>query len=183
MGRQTNDQFISDCIASGKYQISRDGLITNSQWNKTGTPRAVKINRKPSGYLKCVLHHPRSRESRVVFVHRVIAIAFHGMPASGDLQVDHINRHRDDNRAENLEWVSPAINQQRAWPFNVNRAGQICGPGEKSRQAKVTETQAIEIRRRCAEGETQRQVGLEFGITQSAVWLIVHKKNWKHLPE
>lgn len=46
-------------------------------------------------------------------VHRLVCMAFNGMPESEDMQVDHLNMLRSDNRPENLEWVTPKENQRR----------------------------------------------------------------------
>lgn len=41
-----------------------------------------------------------------VQVHRIIATAFHGEPPSKNHVVDHINTNKQDNRPENLRWVT-----------------------------------------------------------------------------
>lgn len=43
-------------------------------------------------------------------VHRVVCRAFNGLPPEGKLFVDHINRIKNDNRPENLHWVSSKEN-------------------------------------------------------------------------
>lgn len=54
--------------------------------------------------------------------------------------------------------------------------------GERNHSAKVTDAQALEIRRLCAGGMIQREAGEKYGITQAAVSSIVLGKNFKHLP-
>lgn len=53
--------------------------------------------------------------------------------------------------------------------------------GEKNARAKLTEAQVIEIMSRLNEGETQVDLGKEFGIAQASISLIVRGINWKHL--
>ncbi len=43
-------------------------------------------------------------------VHRHVAKSFLGMPQDRELQVDHINGNREDNRLENLRWVTRKVN-------------------------------------------------------------------------
>ena len=45
-----------------------------------------------------------------VKVHRVICEVFHGSPDTSQYQVNHIDCNRSNNRADNLEWVSPSKN-------------------------------------------------------------------------
>jgi hypothetical protein len=53
-------------------------------------------------------------KARTVLVHRIVADAFLG-PCPAGYQVDHVNGHKADNRAANLEYVTPSENTKRAW--------------------------------------------------------------------
>ena len=39
-------------------------------------------------------------------VHRIVATAFHGVPESSEFIVDHIDTNRQNNRVENLRWIT-----------------------------------------------------------------------------
>ena len=54
----------------------------------------------PNGYLQVRVDRKHYR------VHRLICEAFHGLCPEGKGEVDHINRKKDDNRPENLRWVT-----------------------------------------------------------------------------
>lgn len=54
--------------------------------------------------------------------------------------------------------------------------------GEQSSQAKLTETDVIEIRRLRAEGMTIVALGKMFGVYHSAISAICLRKTWKHIP-
>lgn len=43
-------------------------------------------------------------------VHRIVAFAFHGEPKNNQLVVDHIDTNRQNNRPENLRWVTKLEN-------------------------------------------------------------------------
>ena len=43
-------------------------------------------------------------------VHRIVAVAFHGEPPSSQHVVDHIDTNRQNNRPENLRWVTKLEN-------------------------------------------------------------------------
>lgn len=51
-------------------------------------------------------------------------------------------------------------------------------PGEKHGRAKLTETQAQAIK---AASGTQKEIGAQFGVSQTAVWEIKTGRKWPHL--
>jgi hypothetical protein len=64
-----------------------------------------------NGYLRYCLFEKGKKKQ--MFVHRLVAKAF--LPAvEGADYVDHINRNRLDNRAENLRWVTMSQNNLNA---------------------------------------------------------------------
>ena len=105
----------------GLYQVSNLGRVKRLDgYVKTGIKhsevrlckgRILKQNLKRNGYLTVDL----SKEYKVktISVHRLVAFAFCYKP-DGKEVVDHINTNKQDNRAVNLEWVSPEENRRRA---------------------------------------------------------------------
>ena len=59
---------------------------------------------KPSGYMQIVL------SKKTYLVHRLVAETFIQYPIPDGLQVDHINRKKNDNRVENIRLVTPSSN-------------------------------------------------------------------------
>lgn len=53
---------------------------------------------------------------KTTMVHRIVAEAFLGGPPDGR-EVDHRNGQRDDNRAENLRWVTRSENNLNRFPY------------------------------------------------------------------
>jgi hypothetical protein len=53
--------------------------------------------------------------------------------------------------------------------------------GQAVNTSKLSPEQVIEIRKRLSNGEKQIPLAEEFGITQSSIWSIKHRKSWKHL--
>lgn len=62
-------------------------------------------------------------------VHRVVATAFHGNPPSKNHVVDHIDTNRENNRPENLRWVTRAENLYEN-PITLKRIESIWGSVE-----------------------------------------------------
>lgn len=75
------------------------------------TVRRPKV-RMHNGYPHVTLL--RNGKPYPVAVHRLVCMAFHGEPSAPNVQVDHINGDKTDNRATNLEWVTPGVNVRRA---------------------------------------------------------------------
>ncbi len=53
--------------------------------------------------------------------------------------------------------------------------------GERHGRSKITEQMVREIRHRAANGEVQRVIAQDFGISQSMVSMIYKRQNWTHL--
>lgn len=53
--------------------------------------------------------------------------------------------------------------------------------GEQIAQSKLTAEQVAEIRRRCADGMTQRRIAAAFGVSQTTVSDIAARSAWKHI--
>jgi hypothetical protein len=68
---------------------------------------------------------------------------------------------------------------------DASRKGRMVIPhpqGTAHTLAKLNDDAVREIRRRVADGETQRAVASRFDIPQAAVWRIIHRKSWAHVP-
>lgn len=86
------------------YQISNYGRI----WSSKQHGRYMKPSPNNRGYLQINLIAKNGKRKKEL-VHRLVAIAFIDNP-EGKPEVNHINHIRDDNRVENLEWVSKSEN-------------------------------------------------------------------------
>jgi hypothetical protein len=91
------------------YQVSSLGRFRNYKGQILGQ----KYNK--DGYLR--LQFCVNYKISLKMAHRVIAEAFLGIPVDSDwkkIQVNHINSVKDDNRIENLEWVTAKENTSKA---------------------------------------------------------------------
>lgn len=53
--------------------------------------------------------------------------------------------------------------------------------GHKNGRAKLDSQQVAEIRKRHIQGEPQRKLAREFGVSGMSIWAIVHNLYWKHV--
>ena len=89
------------------YSVSKLGNVRN---DKTG--KILKLLGS-KGYVKVRLYGGSHSDYINIGVHRLVALEFQDICGEykDGLQVDHINTIRDDNRAENLRWVTPTENR------------------------------------------------------------------------
>lgn len=98
-----------------KYNIKYDLFVDvngNIYWrDQYGNINLKKQHIDRSGYMYIL----RGRRMKQLSVHRIVAETFIPNPENKS-EVDHINRIRNDNRVENLRWVTRLENAQNRSP-------------------------------------------------------------------
>ena len=98
------------------YLINEYGLIKNSQ-NKIISQRYDK-----KGYI--IVSLTKEGKSTTKSVHRLLMETFKPVDNMEDLTVDHINNIKDDNRLENLQWLT---NRDNVLKQHQNRTDYVGG--------------------------------------------------------
>jgi len=90
-----------------KYSIFPDGKVFNNVRKKF-----VKPIKNDAGYCYVTISNNKSKKN--YYVHRLVAEHFIPNTDKTKTQVNHKNKQRDDNRIENLEWVTNSENMLHA---------------------------------------------------------------------
>lgn len=116
-------------VSGREYLVSNTGKIKNK---KTG--RLLNPKPKKNGYVVVSLRSNGKIE--YCLLHRLIAFSFPEICGEyfEGAQVDHKNRVRTDNRAENIHWVSPAGNINN--PLTLEHLSNIRKNKPKSEEFK-----------------------------------------------
>lgn len=143
----------------GRYEVSNLGRVRR-------VARICTVWKFQSGRLYVSLHSDELKKRnraqgrrgnlKNISVHRLVAMAFIGMPNPGE-QVNHKNGKKTDNRDKNLEWVTGEENRAHA-----KKMGLYKSPPNKKVDAKV----AIKMHEA---GKSQREIAKHFRCSKSAV--------------
>ena len=151
------------------YSVSSQGRVASRKYGKF---RLRKLNLLHHGYLQVGMRHGGREKKHLV--HRLVAAAF--VPGWADgLQVNHINGEKTDNRACNLEWVTPKRNMAHALEI-----GLVDRIGGGHLQRKLTMRDAEVIRGAMNRGVTQAFLARWFGISYQSIYCIRHGFTYKN---
>jgi hypothetical protein len=166
---------------SHNYEVSNCGRVRRVTPATGATVgRVLKAKRKNSGYLFVCFSD--SGRSSYHHIHTLVAAAFIGPRAKG-MQINHIDCEKSNNRATNLEYVTPSENSRHAGrnghlpdPTNIPRGTSHCS-------AKLTEADVVMARAMYASGcHSYPALGKRFGVSGRAIWKAVNGFTWKHVP-
>lgn len=167
----------------GMYRVSNDGQVKSLSRKEKSKANSTRIRKgqfmKPKlthdGYHEHTLSKACKRE--YIRTHRIVMMAFSPIDEYMDMEVNHINGIKLDNRLENLEWVTTKANIQHSIEIGLQNP-----VGSSNANAKTTEEQVISARRLKSAGLKNIEISNELGIPASRVKQIVNNVTWKHLP-
>lgn len=115
-------------------------------------------------------------------IHRVVALTFIG-PCPKNFVCNHINAIKDDNRVENLEWISQKENYHHSKNIiNNDYYNPLKWTGEKHGHTKLSDKQAIKIRIVWInEKPSIRSLARKYKVSESCIHRIVKNITYKYL--
>lgn len=157
------------------YMAGEDGKIY-SRTKYKGFGRKVYVDWYPlsghtsnKGYLTISLCHKSKKVTKSI--HKLICMAFHGMPPKKNMQVRHLDGNPKNNLPENLTWGT----QEENW--QDRRIHGTATVGEKHWASKLTDEERNHLRWAiqkglCSQGHAARILGM----SQSAILSIANTK-------
>lgn len=166
------------------YSVSNLGNIRREKaYNgKCKAGRILKTRLANDGYLRLNISADKKRATYKV--HHLVALTFLGGRPAG-LVVNHIDGNKLNNRAENLEYVSPKGNIEHATKMGLMPAGErhysnnsLRLTEKKNHCAKLTPEDVQNIRKLATEGVSSRVIAEKFHISKSHARNIINNRTW-----
>ncbi len=158
----------------GIYEVSSLGRLRRSIGGagaRSGHIHTPNVER--NGYLLVCLS--KAGKATTLRLHRLVARAFHG-PIPDGMEVHHRDHDRANAAAANLEYVTSSQNKHLATLAHGSYRG------ERQAGCKLTEDAVRAIRADYVAGSgSYRQLAQQHGVTKEAVYLLVKRRNWKHV--
>lgn len=162
-----NDKVIAKMIADPRYHITPKGRIwtcVSAQGHVTDIWRTKTQTPTVEGYLRTGYH------GQWLAVHRIVYAKYYGNLQS-DMQVNHINGLRWDNRIENLEQIYPSE--------NMNHSYQILKRPVNYGARSLTAHEVQRIRDLHAQGKPYSKLMKQFKVAKSTISYVINKKTYK----
>lgn len=161
------------------YRVGNNGTAQScwkiNRHELTDIWREVSLFPDRDGYMKFNAGTAEGKKKQFS-IHRVVLEEFVGSCPDGMQACHYPDGDKSNNRVTNLRWGTPKDNA-------IDR--EVHGHtlrGEKHGYAALTESEVVEIRKMYATGRySQQMLAYLYFVTQSAIWMIVNEKNWKHL--
>jgi len=149
-----------------KYEISDQGRVRSL---KTGNFLVWVDNGK--GYKMVHLYNSDRPQGRLCLVHRLVLSTFKRID-NPDLDVNHIDGNKANNKLENLEWVTKSENTRHAHFTGLFNS-----------RNKLTVDQVKEIKKLVLEEnrETYAKIGERFGVSHSIAHKIANGKLYSYI--
>jgi len=144
------------------YEVSDEGRVRNT---RSGRVLAKRPNKKQKGYLQVLIRDDKG-VVRSPLVHHLVVRAFIG-PIPPDLEVNHKDGDKLNNRLDNLEFMTRLENAQHA----------LHVLGTYGRKLDWQRVRAI--RRRLDDGVNARAIAAEEGVSPRMIHKIKRNKAWK----
>lgn len=155
-----------------RYYINSKGELF-TDYGKKQMKDSIK-----NGYVKnCLVLKDGTQKS--YFRHRLVLYCFNPIDNYKELQVNHIDGNKENNKLENLEWCTSQENRIHA--VEIGLAAKL--KGESNPASKLLESQVIDIIQDLLNHVPYSVICKKYNCSKSTVLAIKNKRNWKYLTE
>ncbi|WBK39941.1 HNH endonuclease [PinkBerry-associated phage LS06-2018-MD08] len=161
----------------GYYQISNLGRVKSLE-RKCKTNNSYRIKKEKilkGGFTTKRYKHVtllKNKITKTYQIHRLVAIAFIENLLNKET-VNHKNGIKDDNRVENLEWMTYSENIKHAFDTGLKSL-----KGENHNQTKLKNEDIYYIRK---SKKTIKELCDIYNLSRKALENIINRKSWKHI--
>jgi hypothetical protein len=113
-------------------------------------------------------------KGRNYYTHRLVLLAFVG-PCPEGLEGCHNDGDPSNNRLDNLRWDTRESNMADQIKHGVTTRGV------KQWKAKLTAQRVREIRAAYANGQSCREIAINYGVVTKTIFDVVHRHTWFHV--
>lgn len=157
-----------------KYMIDEEGNI----WSPYRGGRFLHPSPTEKGYYRIVLQTSKGRKT--FQVHRLVLETFSPIENCQNLEVNHIDGDKSNNKLENLEWCSGSFNIRHSIENNL----KIPARGSQIGSSKLNESQVLEICELLQNSDLSlRQIGQKYGVSKHCIFDIKRKKSWSWITQ
>lgn len=148
----------------GVYSISDNGQVMRTGNPGSGVRVGLMLRHRidRNGYhsvMPCM-----NGQTKVVYIHQAVMIAFNGLPQQLGLEVNHINGIKADNYKDNLEWMTTLQNVRHSYTTGIHKR-------------KLTPEEVINIREAYVNrGNSQQALADKYKVSQRMISLVVRKE-------
>ena len=168
----------------GFYQVSDVGRVRSM--DRVITDRDGIMRKYKGRVLKPSIIHSGYEQVRLCNdggcnakkVHRLVLETFEPHVNMGDLDVNHIDGNKLNNRLTNLEWLTRRDNVLHAYDI-----GLLNSVGERNPSAKLSKVDILEILERLDTGELQKNIASDYGVGLATISNINTGYTWKSVGE
>ena len=113
-----------------------------------------------------------------VYVHRFVSDHFVKKPSSEHDYIIHLDYDRNNNKWNNLEWVT-----EEEWKkYTEIKPSYKNGRAKREKHYKLTETKVKLMKKMLAKNKTKRKIiAKNFGVTENYVYQIEKGRRWGHV--
>ena len=157
------------------YAISNMGRVKRIKKNN----KLLCLSKKKSGYIYTCLFKNGHRSYKRI--HRLVLENFRPIDNMNNLEVNHKDGTKTNNKLENLEWCTRSENEKHAYKIGLKNK-----TGENHNQSKLTNSDIIRIKdlllNQYENGLiTQRKIANIFNVVPSLISQIYRGMRWNYI--